>query len=249
MSWQNRLGNQLLRPFGLVVHRAPTHRFDAVEEALLGLRQRRYQPRRVLDVGANRGQWANKVLPIFSEARFDLLEPQPSCRAALAELAQRHGGRLRHHAVAASAPGTNVVLMAGTGDTASNTGAHVTSEVNPGTVEIPATTLDTLFAAELTPADRTLLKLDIEGHEIEALHGAEKLLEVVEVILAEVQFFEIEHNGLPTFSDLVVYLRDRHFDLHDIACLASRRRDGRLRMGDVLFVRRGSELAADVGWG
>lgn len=164
-------------------------------------------------------------------------------------LEQRYGGRLRHHAVAASAPGTNVVLMAGTGDTTSNTGAHVTREASPGTLEIPATTLDALFAAELSPADRTLLKLDIEGHEIDALRGAERLLKVVEVILAEVQFFEIEHNGLPTFTDLVVYLRDRHFDLHDFACLASRRRDGRLRMGDVLFVRRGSELAADVGWG
>lgn len=249
MSWQNRLGNQLLRPFGLVVHRAPTHRFDAVEEALLGLRQRGYQPRRVLDVGANRGQWANKALPIFPEARFDLLEPQASCRAALAALEQRHAPRLRHHALAASAPGTNVVQMAGTGDTTSNTGAHVTRQASPGTLEIPATTLDALFAAELIPADRGLLKLDIEGHEIAALNGAEKLLEVVEVILAEVQFFEIEHNGLPTFTDLVVFLRDRHFDLHDVACLASRRRDGRLRMGDVLFVRRGSELAADVGWG
>lgn len=249
MSWQNRLGNALLAPFGLVVHRAPTHRFDAVEEALVGLRSRGYQPRRVIDVGANRGQWAGTVLPIFPTARFDLLEPQPSCRRDLAELARVHGGRLRHHAVAASAPGAPIVRMAGTGEGSSNTGAHVTLDTALETIEIPATTLDALFADEITPDDRTLLKLDIEGHEIAALTGAERLLAAVEVILAEVQFFEIEGNGLPTFTDLVLFLRDRGFDFHDVACLASRRRDGRLRMGDVLFVRKGSELGADVRWG
>jgi|CXWL01.1.fsa_nt_gi FkbM family methyltransferase len=249
MSWQNRLGNRLLAPFGLVLHRAPTHRFDAVEEALLGLRNRGYRPRRVLDVGANRGQWAGKVLPIFPAARFDLIEPQPSCRHALAELTGAQAGRVVHHAVAATAPGTPFVRMAGTGEESSNTGAHVTLETAVGTVEMPATTLDTLFAVEITPADRALLKLDIEGHEIAALTGAERLLAAVEVILAEVQFFEIEQNGLPTFTDLLLFLRDRGFDFHDVACLASRRRDGRLRMGDVLFVRKGSELGADVRWG
>src|SRR5262245_4062043 len=46
-------------------------------------------------------------------------------------------------------------------------------------------TLDELFSDHIQPSDRTLLKLDIEGHEIEALRGASELLQRVEVVTAK----------------------------------------------------------------
>jgi hypothetical protein len=41
---------------------------------------------------------------------------------------------------------------------------------------------------------------------------------------------------------------DRGFALYDVLALASRPRDGRLRSGDVMFVRGNSPLLADVSW-
>jgi hypothetical protein len=93
-----------------------------------------------------------------------------------------------------------------------------------------------------------LLKLDLEGHEIAALRGAERLLDAVEVVIAEFQLYELGGNGLPVFGDLLRFLEERGYALFDVACLSGRPRDRRLRMGDAVFVRSGTPLLADGAW-
>jgi hypothetical protein len=136
------------------------------------------------------------------------------------------------------------------GASAASSGAHVIGpgEVADGDWSAPATTLDELIVDRLRQNDRVLLKLDLEGHELEALEGARRLLPRVEVLLTEVQFYEIERNGLPTFADVLAAAADHGFVLNDVAALAARPRDGRLRMGDMIFVKHDSLLRRDEAW-
>ncbi len=106
---------------------------------------------------------------------------------------------------------------------------------------------DDLFG-DVSRDDRALLKLDIEGHELAALSGAQRLLTSVEVIVTEVQFFEIGDNGLPCAGDVVSYLKDRGFSLYDVATLSGRERDTRLALGDLVFARKDSALCLDTRW-
>jgi hypothetical protein len=71
-----------------------------------------------------------------------------------------------------------------------SSGAFVIAESEPFSVDVhaAATTLDALLAERVAPGDRALLKLDIEGHELEALRGAASLLDRVEVVVSEVRF-------------------------------------------------------------
>jgi hypothetical protein len=43
-------------------------------------------------------------------------------------------------------------------------------------------------------------------------------------------------------------LRARDFELFDFVSLGSRQRDGRVRIGDAVLIRRDSDLAADLAW-
>jgi len=43
-------------------------------------------------------------------------------------------------------------------------------------------------------------------------------------------------------------LSERGFVFYDVAALAARGRDGRLRTGDVIFVRNASALTSDNRW-
>ena len=239
----------LLRTGGYSVHRWPTNRFDGMRDALLLLRSVGYAPRVVIDCGANRGEWTRLAHGVFPESTFLLVEPQPACAAPLTALAARLP-RVIVHAVAITEPGISRVRMIGGGEEGGGTGAWVgrAGEVAPGEVECPATTLDALIAPRVTRSDRALLKLDIEGHEVTALTGARELLEKTEVILTELQFYPINDNGRAVFVDMLEFLRERGFELYDFACLSQRPRDKRLRMGDVLFVRRDSPLLADRAW-
>ena len=95
--------------------------------------------------------------------------------------------------------------------------------------------------------DRCLLKLDLQGWELEALKGTKGILDRIEVILTEVSFFVQAYE--PSIEELVYFLNEQGFALYDIAALGARPRDNRAHQGDFVFVRRDSPLMADTAWG
>jgi FkbM family methyltransferase len=219
-----------------------------MRDSLFMLQRAGYAPRLIIDGGANIGLWGRMAGRIFPNAAIHAIEPQPACRPALEHLA-RQESRISVHPVALAEAGVTRVRMigagrrGGSGAWVARPGEHAKEEL-----ECPATTLDALFANHVTRQDRTLLKLDVEGDELVALRGGAAVLRTAEVVLAEVQFFIFDDDGRPLFSDIVDFLREREFELYDFACLSSRPRDGRLRTGDVMFVRRDSPLIADRSW-
>jgi FkbM family methyltransferase len=60
-----------------------------------------------------------------------------------------------------------------------------------------------------------LLKLDIQGAELLALRGGEKLLADVLVIHTEVEFVEL-YKGQPLFAEIDAFLRGRGFQFHQL---------------------------------
>jgi FkbM family methyltransferase len=230
---------------GFALHRWPANRFDAMGDTLAMLRSRGYVPRLVIDVGANVGDWTDLAGRVFPEARFQLVEPQNACAEALTRFKPP---RFVVHSVAVTSPGIETVTMIGAEAADGSSGAFVARDNERAANEtaFDATTLDRLFAGDLRRDDRALLKLDIEGHELDALAGATEILRLVEVGVCETRFFDVERSGRPTFADVVQFMRGCSFELYDIAALGSRRRDLRLRSGDVVFVRGDSPLAADI---
>jgi len=248
MSLGATLMHKAFAAFGLRVVRArPANRFDAMCDSLRTIARAGFEPTIVIDAGANTGQWARKASAVFPGAPLHLIEPQTACQAGLRRFASTRGS-VEIHRTAITRPGRALVRMAGA--TTGSTGAYVLGETEHGENEdaVPATTLDLLFAGRVDDSDRILLKLDLEGHEADALAGATTLLSRVEVLVTETQVYEIERNGNPTFADLMRVLGERGFVFYDVAALTSRGRDGRLRTGDVIFVRHGSALTSDNRW-
>lgn len=229
-----------------VIRARDANRFQAIDESLLSLARRGFSPRRIIDGGANVGDFARRAAAIFPAATVYLVEPQPACREALARLAQEK--RFHLHAVALGAEDEFIDLAID--PVGVTTGAHVLRDVDaPVSVErarVPVVRLDTLLEAEIVAEDRSLLKLDLQGWELEALKGAACILSRIEVILTEVSFYAQAYE--PSIEALMHYLDLRDFALYDIASLAARRRDNRAHQGDFLFVRRNSPLLADTAW-
>lgn len=84
-----------------------------------------------------------------------------------------------------------------------------------------------------------LLKLDVQGYELEVLKGAEPVLNRVEYIYAEAQFQEL-YKGGPLYSDIFEFLNPRGFEL--LRMTAFRTDDGgRLMECDMIFKNRVGE--------
>lgn len=230
-----------LTPYRIV--KGSPARFQGMEHCLHRLHRLGYVPYRIVDGGAHLGSFALTAHALFPNARIYMIEPQPPCRAALESLAADHDFVFYPYALSAEAGTLRMIC----GEVPA-TGAHIAWPANlaEATVDVRATTLDELFASECKTTDRTLLKLDLQGHELLALKGASLMLPRVEVAIVEVSFFQ--QLGEPTISDMVSFFDRRGFDLFDIAALAARRRDDRLRQGDFVFVRRSSLLSTDIAW-
>lgn len=113
----------------------------------------------------------------------------------------------------------------------------------PGTAEIATQTIevgrlaDYLDAADIVPP--ALLKLDVQGYELEALRGCEDLLDRFACVYAECSFVEL-YSGQALADEVIAWLRDRAFRLRGCYNMAYDQR-GQAVQADFLF-RRGVNL-------
>lgn len=225
-----------LTPYRIVRDRGG-NRFDAMEACLAQLCDRGFRPKVVIDGGAHLGSFSLAAAELFPTAQFHLIEPQPACHTELRSLAAKYSNFTIHEVALARQAGTLDFVA----DGVPGTGAHVS---NNGTIQVRAESLDALL--NVSPDERALLKLDLQGFELEALNGACRALQSVEILLTEVSFFAQSYE--PPIAKLVAFLDDHGFVLYDIAALSARFRDNRLRQGDFVFVRKGTSLLADNKW-
>jgi FkbM family methyltransferase len=105
-------------------------------------------------------------------------------------------------------------------------------------IQVPVVTLDELVAKhQLAPP--YLLKLDVEGAELEVLRGASRTLAETEAVIAEASVLP-RFQGAPEFSDLVAALAAAGFSVFDIVAGYNQPTTGYLQQVDLIFVRTGA---------
>ena len=92
-----------------------------------------------------------------------------------------------------------------------------------------------------------LLKLDLQGGEIDALKGAEKLLGTAEVIITEFGCLQAYIDRTTPF-DLMNTMYSNDYCLYDIIDLIYRPYDNALTGGDFVFVKNNSQLKKYKGY-
>jgi FkbM family methyltransferase len=203
-----------------------------------------FDPQVVIDVGAYIGEWTAGFKRIFPGARVLMVEPSST-----------HLKRLR--AVAAAfddielAP---VLLGAEERDSVpfhlcESASSVLTESARPtvaSTISVPMTTLDKLTANTVFGRP-DLIKLDVQGYELEVLLGAGLTLVSAEAVLMEVNLLGIL-DGAPLFHEATQFMSERGFQLYDICSFFRRPYDGALWQVDVIFVRRSSRLVASNRW-
>ena len=103
-------------------------------------------------------------------------------------------------------------------------------------VTVPVITLDA-WADGRTIQRPALLKLDLEGNELAALRGAEKLLTQIDYVELETTFPKVRY-GQPAFKEILIFMDDHGFDFIDIYPGILDIQTGRSMWADALFARR-----------
>lgn len=194
-----------------------------------------FAPATVIDVGAAVGAFTRTCRQVYPAASYVLVEPLEEFDAALAALEGSAPGVRVHRAAAASHPGTVTFHVH-----RDLFGSSLLLEAEGGGVDgtprtVKAVTLDSLADADGLTGP-FLLKLDVQGAELEVLAGAQRTLAASELVVAEVSFYRAFEDG-PQLEDVVRFMKERGFAAHDIFGFLYRPLDGALAQADVVFVK------------
>jgi FkbM family methyltransferase len=109
------------------------------------------------------------------------------------------------------------------------------------------TTIDTLLAGPYTGFHPDLVKLDIQGFELEALSGAQATFGKTEIFILETSLFEFMPRQ-PITREVIAFMSDRGYELYDITEYLRRPFDGALGQVDLAFVKSLGRFRAKSSW-
>lgn len=195
----------------------------------------------VADVGANRGQFSLLCRRLRPEARIAAFEPLAGPAAVYAAVFSSDSRTRLHNCALGVTRGGMMMNIAGREDCSSLLPIAAAQTDNfPGTGKVAeqAVTIAPLtdFVKPSDLGGHSLLKIDVQGYELEVLKSAEPLLPLLRWIYVECSFTPL-YEGQPLERDIVAYLQSRGFkrDGQFNPCYAAK--SGSLLQADILFTR------------
>ena len=203
------------------------------------LRSLGFNPRHIVDVGAFEGEWTTAVAQIFPTAKILMCEAMPAKEVKLKPLT--NNANINYEiAVLGAEDGKDVFF------TELETASSVLEEqaATHNRVARKTSSLNTILAKRNIPKV-DLIKLDVQGYELEVLAGFDKYIATADAILTEASLLEI-HKGVPLIGDVINFMGERGFVLYDICSVSTRRPlDNALWQTDLLFVKENSIFRRD----
>mmetsp|Transcript_28081 Transcript_28081/g.39014 ORF Transcript_28081/g.39014 Transcript_28081/m.39014 type:complete len:219 (+) Transcript_28081:288-944(+) len=185
------------------------------EKLTLQIKELVPSPTVVVDGGANVGEWSREVRTMFrsSSTHLVMVEANPLISSRLKKLAKELGNASAITAALAEKPG-QVNFFVSEDDSKGNSMFKENSEYfdDARVLKVEARTLDDI-CEELGVLDHVdVLKLDVQGAELAALHGAEKILRHASIVTLELSIVEFNQGGTCYF-EVDDFLRSKGFAL------------------------------------
>ena len=192
-----------------------------------------FAPAVIYDIGAYRGGWTRVAAEVFASAQFVLFEANADHADALARSGHRH-------VIAALGrdDGVRPFHLPRSGDV---TGASLYMEktahyaaANLQVREVATARLDTLVRRDsLPPPD--LIKIDVQGAELDVLAGAAETLRSASALIVEVSLVDY-NTGAPLITDVMAAIDREGFKCVDL-CEVHRTPENFVMQLDLLFAR------------
>lgn len=171
----------------------------------------------IIDIGANKGQFALAARKCFPEARIFSFEPLTHPAGIFEKVFSKDDNTTLYRYAISNESGETDIHLSHREDSSSLLPiGDKQNEIFPGTYEIGVERITAKRLIEvLNPEDLkppVLLKIDVQGFEFNALKGCEELLENIKYVYSECSYVEL-YKGQALFPEIYDYLSKKGFKM------------------------------------
>lgn len=168
--------------FGLQVSRSWNTPVGDVQTFLLDVKQRGLQATHVLDIGAFEGWFSGQMLFLYPDAALYLIEPLEAKHTYMQEFCLKHK-KARHFKYRARS--NNALQMLRLADDLACSSLLEVQSKNENLQQVAVRTIDSLVQEREIQVPQ-IMKIDVQGYELEVLKGAQELFGKTELFIIEV---------------------------------------------------------------
>ena len=196
-----------------------------------------------VDIGANKGQFALVARHCCPEAKIYSFEPLSRPGSIFKKVFGDDDSTILFQTAIGDQSGEKAIHVSAREDSSSL--LPITTRQNdlfPGTQEVFTDTIRVGRLNEFLSEDDiqapAMLKIDVQGYELEALKGSEELLHCFKWVYVECSFLEL-YQGQALAGEVIGWLLERRFNLESIHN-STTLKDGSIAQADFLFVQQSS---------
>jgi len=177
--------------------------------------------RTILDVGANKGQFAQLARKVFPAARIHSFEPLPDCFSEMKVALKGDNNFFAYNKALGKEPSFLDFYRSSHSPSSSflqmeDLHKQAFPESKGGqekeAIRVEVDTLDHFYETT-KPEVNILLKIDVQGFESEVLAGASSMLEQVSVVIIEMSILKL-YKDQPLFHDVYTTMYNQGFRYH-----------------------------------
>jgi len=195
----------------------------------------------VFDVGGHQGESVKFFRSLFESAEIYTFEPEPGNYEILKKVAtdsKVHAFNLAMSNVAATVPfyKQDISHLGGLrpiNEDSSDSLGYAERAKNEE-IEVQSTTID-LFCAQRGIEYIDLLKIDVQGHEVEVLEGADRMLSKTTCVTVEVSLYDFYGVRPMAFLNIETRMVEQGFSLWDLAKISKNPRSFRTDWFEVVY--------------
>jgi FkbM family methyltransferase len=195
----------------------------------------------IVDVGANRGQFALIARKVFPKARIHSFEPLEEPIKIFKNIF-RNDQSVTLYPYAIGRERTTTIIHVTRDDDSSSllTVTSMQSSIFPGATEVEARQVAVFSLSQLLDAETippaSLLKIDVQGFELDVIRGSEDIINKFSHLYIECSFVEL-YKDQALAHQIISWLEQRDFILSGVHNMYYER-NGTAIQGDFLFTNR-----------
>ena len=202
-------------------------------QSLLHIKKLGFNPNTIIDVGVAKG--TKDLYKAFPRSFFVLIEPLKEYEYFMKRILKKYNGIFKLTAASNVNGFKTFNLHPNHMDGSSLLKEETGIESDGYEIKVSSSRIDDIVKEEKLKGPY-ILKIDVQGAELEVLSGAVNTLKYTEVIALEVSLFKFM-KGAPDFYEVINYMKNNGFVTYDILQGFYRPLDNALGQVDIIFVK------------